>query len=158
MRAATNRKNEEKIMTDLTKGIVCLNGYDIDPETTVSELLEAFPKAKQIGNGKSFLLLTQVGLLRSENGMFVGRFSCKDGKLRCWSLSPAGVKHPEGEGSKAEEAIQREICDNWLRGYLGEPNVQSGTESIYYLSWGEISVRMSQDPHGYGREISAAYK
>ena len=76
-------------MTDLTHGIINLNGYDIGPETTLHEMFEAFPKAKRIGNGKEYLLLAQMGLESYVVGMhrtcgrinFPGLYRAENGKL-----------------------------------------------------------------------------
>ena len=144
-------------MTDLTHGIINLNGYDIGPETTLHEMFEAFLKAKRIGNGKEYLLLTQMGLLQNENGVFVGRFSFRNEVLLDWELSPACVEYPKGNDSAMERRIQREFCESWLKSHLGEPDIRIDNESIYYQDWGTVSVSTPKDPQN-GSEISASYK
>ena len=134
-------------MTDLTHGIINLNGYDIGPETTLHEMFEAFPKAKRIGNG----------LLQNENGVFVGRFSFRNEVLLDWELSPACVEYPKGSDSAMERRIQREFCESWLKSHLGEPDIRIDNESIYYQEWGTVSVSTPKDSQN-GSEISASYK
>ena len=126
-------------MTDLSRGIVNLNGSDIGPKTTVSEILEAFPKGHWIHDISDEVILCQMGLLHNEKGTFVGRLHFHDGKLREMYLSPACVKYPDNNDHNIRQ-VQRDLCDGWLRGFLGEPDVQNEAETNYRRNWGSASA------------------
>lgn len=135
-------------MTDASQGAINLNGHDVGADTTINEMMEAFPKGKWIHSATNEAILYQMGLLKSKDSIFVGRFYFRNGKLFEVYLSPACVKYPSDDNCNIKR-IQKNLCDEWLRTILGDPDVWNESETKYHRNWGDISVCSASNYDGF---------
>lgn len=138
-------------MTDLTKGIIEINGFTFTPQTCMDEVLEFYGdkvRTLELSTGPRVKFL---GRYYITDNLYAYAFNFNnDGKLKRFSLCPEAppsvIDHGHGEIAKAELSIAKQ----WLKRMIEDAPTTDCDEGIsYHFDAVRISSFIRNDIH-YG--------
>lgn len=148
-------------MTDLSKGIIEINGFTIKPGTTLKEMQDFFGdsvRVLELSTGPRLKFLEKHYITKN---IYSYAFNFNNqGVLLDFSLIPDVPTNLKGKFDEIAK-YKVEVSKQWLKGIIEELPTSEGKESILYTyEWGYIRSATRDDIHYslIGGEIDIRYE
>ena len=133
-------------MTDLTKGIIEIDGFVITPKTNKNDLINTYrDKLSPISADK----MIRFNRLFNIYGSLFGCLFCFDDEYEIQSLKLTPfIEYKSEEGDRTgQQEERREFCDKWLFDRLGAPHKILNRDIEYSYTNIRISCFSNYDIH-----------